>query len=72
MRAAGIVFAALLLAGLVWVSRFQPFPELGGGLWRDWMWRLGLGDYDLLLWAVAAFGLLTLAERLWARLSRHD
>ncbi len=72
MRALGLVFAAALLLALAYVSRFWPFPApLGGDLWRGWVWKLGLGDYDLLLWAAAIFLALTLAERLWSRISRR-
>lgn len=83
-RAAGLLLALILLAALAYVSRFWVFAwwgrdglfgigalRAGGDLWRGWMNSLGLGPYDLVLWGVVGFGLLTLIQNIWDRLSRH-
>ena len=76
-------FLFLILAiALAYISRFWPLrlwgPEPllgalppGGDLWRSWMRMIGLGAYDLILWGVFAFALLTGAERLWSRFGKH-
>lgn len=83
-RAAGILLALILLAGLAYVSRFWVFDlwgqggllglgalRSGGDLWRGWMNALGLGAYDILLWGVAGFLLLSVVQKIWDRLTRH-
>ena len=84
-RVLGLVFALILIALLAYLSRFWVFDwwgrdgflgvealRPGGDLWRGWMRGLGLGAFDLLLWAVAAFATLTVAEKLWSRIFRRD
>ena len=79
----GALLFLLLALALAYVSRFWPFrlwgpgPLLGvlppgGDLWSSWMRMLGLGAYDLILWGVFAFMLLTGAERLWSRFRNHE
>lgn len=77
-----LLFLFLTLA-LAYISRFWPFrlwgPEPlfgvlppGGDLWRSWMRMVGIGAYDLILWGLFAFALLTGVERLWTRLAKHE
>ncbi|MEM8752844.1 MAG: hypothetical protein AAGF90_07700 [Pseudomonadota bacterium] len=79
-RLFGLAVATILLAAIAYVSRFWIFewwgreglaglPALrpGGDLWRRWMSDLGLAPYDLLLWAGAAFALLSLVQSIWSR-----
>lgn len=80
-RGFGLFFALILIALLAYLSRFWVFGwwgrdgllgvealRPGGDLWRGWMGDLGLGAFDIVLWAAAAFAVLTLAEKLWSRI----
>lgn len=82
-RGLGLLFATAILAALAYVSRFWVFSwwgreglfgverlSSGGDLWRSWMADAGLGPYDVMLWAVACFVLLSAAQRLWSRIFR--
>lgn len=81
-RLIGVLVALALLAIVVYVSRFWMFDlwpreglfgietlRPGGDLWRRWMRDLGLGTYDILLWAVAGFALLSVAQKIWSLLA---
>ena len=77
----GITVALILLTVLAYVSRFWVFSwwERGGlfgiealrpagDLWRRWMNGFDLGPYDIVLWAVAAFALLSVIQWIWAKI----
>ena len=79
-RALGLLLVAVLIAVFAYLSRFWVFTwwgreglfgvewlRAGGDLWRRWMNDLGLGPYDIVLWAVAGFVVLTVLQRLWDR-----
>ncbi|MEM7547385.1 MAG: hypothetical protein AAF367_17790 [Pseudomonadota bacterium] len=84
-RVVGIAVAAIFLAVLAYLSRFWVFrwwerdglfgievlrPQ--GELWARWMRDLGLGPYELVLWAIAAFAVLSLAQKLWDSLFNRE
>lgn len=82
-RIIGLAVAAILIVALAYVSRFWAVPlwgreglfglgwlKPGGDLWRGWMRELGLGPYDLILWAVGAFFVLSVAQKIWDRVFR--
>ena len=84
-RILGLFLALMLITLFAYLSRFWVFDwwgrdgllgvealRPGGDLWRRWMGDLGLGAFDVVLWGVAAFAALTLAEKLWSRLSRDQ
>ncbi|MEM7524203.1 MAG: hypothetical protein AAF360_10685 [Pseudomonadota bacterium] len=84
-RAIGLFLALLIIAVAAYLSRFWIFDwwgrdglfglsELrpGGDLWRRWMRMLGLAPYDVVLWALAGFALLTGAQSIWNRLDKSD
>lgn len=84
-RILGLALALILLTALAYLSRFWVFdwwgreglgglPALrpGGDLWRRWMNDLGLGPYDVILWAVGVFALLSVVQSIWDRVSRKD
>ena len=83
-RAAGLCLALILAVALAYVSRFWVVERwgreglfgvgevrAGGDLWRGWMRGIGLGAFDLILWAVAGFALLTVVQKIWDRLTGH-
>lgn len=83
-RAAGLCLALILAVALAYVSRFWVVElwgreglfgvgglRAGGDLWRGWMRVIGLGAFDLILWAVAGFALLTVVQKIWDRLTGH-
>ena len=83
-RIIGLLIAAITLTVFAYLSRFWTFSWWGrdglfgiealrpaGDLWRRWMNMIDLGPYDILLWAVAGFAMLTILQRLWDKLSPH-
>jgi len=84
-RVAGLILALILLTVFAYLSRFWifewwgreglfGFEELrrGGDLWRRWMNGFGLGPYDLVLWAVGGFFVLSVAQKIWDRFAPRD
>lgn len=75
-----IILAVALV--LFYVSRFWPFElwarrgglaDYGlrpqGGLLQVWLRGTGFAPFELVIWALASFGILTLVEKLFAKLS---
>lgn len=84
-RILGLLLALILIAVFAYVSRFWAFTwwgreglfgieELrrGGDLWRRWMNDAGLGPYDIVLWAIGCFIVLSLVQKLWTIFVRGD
>lgn len=83
-RIFGICIAATLILIGLYLSRFWPFEwwsrdglfgikELRpqGDLLRRWLRGTMLAPYDLLVWSVGCFAVLTMLQNLWNRLSKH-
>ncbi len=79
-RILGLALAAAAFAALFYVSRFWIFrlwpgdavlsPQ--GGQVGRWLQGTGLAPFELLIWAVGAFALLTILQRLYERFDRND
>ena len=76
-RLSGLAAAALAGFALLYISRFWIFdlwsadglfgisylrPQ--GKLWLSWLWGTPLTPFDMLIWSVVVFLLLTAAENL--------
>tara|TARA_R110002110_G_scaffold3151_5_gene16234 strand:+ start:2665 stop:2907 length:243 start_codon:yes stop_codon:yes gene_type:complete len=75
-RLSGLMIAAILGVALLYISRFWMFdlwsqdglfgigslrPQ--GNLLAGWLWGTALAPFDLLLWVVGSFFLLTVASK---------
>ena len=83
-RIFGIFIAAAVVLLALYLSRFWPFDwwsrdglfgvkELRpqGDLLRQWLRGTMLAPYDLLVWMVGGFVILTQLQNLWSRLSKQ-
>lgn len=83
-RVFGICLAAALVLIGLYLSRFWPFDWwnrdglLGvealrpqGDLLRRWLRGTMFAPYDLLIWVVGCFAILTMLQNLWNRLTNH-
>jgi hypothetical protein len=79
-RFIGLALAICLVAIFAYLSRFWIFDlwsrdgllgysvlRPGGDLWRRWMNDLGFGSYDVILWVVGVFAVLTVVQKIWDR-----
>jgi hypothetical protein len=72
-RISGLLLAAALAAILFYASRYWPagFLGLGGGDFiRAWLGGTIWGPFDIVIWGIAGFLFLSLAQALWDRVVR--
>ncbi|MGB0412160.1 MAG: hypothetical protein ACPGFA_11270 [Pikeienuella sp.] len=83
-RVLGIAMAAMLTILALYLSRFWPFEWWGrdglldikdlrpqGDLLRLWLRGTPFAAYDLLIWAIGCFAVLTGIQNLWNKVFSH-